>query len=341
MVVDPPSRTSLRAVPGLPAGSRVLVLPGEAPFAERYATWLASEVVGAACAQDRTRLFVGVCGGGACTMCTTYAGTVMVAASRALISTVRFVPVTTAAGSVPALAREPGPGAAVSPSARYGPGDQLVVGSYADAVQASKRAAVEVGAGDGNLPGPYGNHGHYALAVHMVGILDGLPEPPDMIWLPHDDGIGVAVDAALRLLGWPTTLVAVTTEPADLAATPSPADGIPAARTGSDDGADRAFGRRPWPLSPLQPRLGPRIGANHTVAAEAGQIEHARRLLSAAGIFAKVTGALGVAGLLHAHHHTDRTPGTGADNHVALVDPSGRPDKPRPAATAEEEDRPS
>jgi hypothetical protein len=336
MVFGPPSRTPLRVVPGLPAGSRVLVLPGEAPFAERFATWLASEVVDAACARDRTRLFVGVCG--ACTMCTTYAGTVMVAASRALISTVRFVPVTAA----PARALEPGPGAAaVSPSARYGSGDELVVGSYADAVQASKRAAVEVGAGDGNFPGPYGNHGHYALAVHMVDIFDGLPEPPDTIWLPHDDGIGVAVDAALRLLGWPTTLVAVTTASADLDADPSPADRIPAARTRTADGADGAGGRRPWPLSPLQPRLGPRTGTNRTVTVEGAQTEHARRLLTAAGIFAKATGALGVAGLLHAYHHTDRTPGTGADNHVAVVDPSGRADNPRPAATPEGEDRPS
>ncbi|MEV6932291.1 hypothetical protein AB0M46_48455 [Dactylosporangium sp. NPDC051485] len=332
MVADPPSRPPLRAVPGLPAGSRVLVLPGEAPFAERFAVQLAGEVVDAACTQDRTRLFVGVCG--ACTMCTAYASTVVVAASRALIDTVRFVPVTAA----PAI--EPGPGAAaVSPPGRYGFGQEFVVGGYAEAVQASKRAAVEVGAADGNFPGPYGNHGHYALAVKVVGILDGLPEPPGTIWVPHDEGIGVAVDAALRLLGWPSTLIAVNTEPGAPAATPAPADRIPAARTSSDD--ERAGGGRSWPLSPLQPRLGPRTGTNRTVTVEGAQTEHARRLLTAAGIFAKATGALGVAGLLHAHHHTDRTPGTGADSHVAVVDPSSRADHPRPAAPAEGQDRPS
>ncbi|GAA1563564.1 hypothetical protein GCM10009827_101470 [Dactylosporangium maewongense] len=328
MVADPPSR----AVPGLPAGSRVLVLPGEAPFAERYATLMASRVVDAAYAQDHTQLFVGVCG--ACTMCTTYASTVMVAASRAMISTTRFVPATAA----PAL--DPGSGAAAAPpSARYGFGQELVVGSYADAVQASKRAAAEVGAGDGNVPGPYGNHGHYALAVYTVGILDGLPEPPDTIWLPHDDGIGVAVDAALRLLGWPTTLIAVTAGPADAATTAVPTDRIPAARTSDDDHG--AGGRSPWPLSPLQPRLGSRTGANHTVTVEAGQTERARRLLSAAGIFAKDAGALGVAGLLYARHTGGTAAGIGAGRHVALVDPSGRADDPRPEATAAGEDRPS
>ena len=334
MVADPPSRTPLRAVPGLPAaGSRVLVLPGEAPFAERFAIQLASGVVDAACAQDRTRLFVGVCG--ACTMCTTYASTVVVAASRALISTVRFVPVTAAS------AIEPGLGAAaVPPPGRYGFGQEFVVGGYAEAVQAGRRAAVEVGAADGNFPGPYGNHGYYALAVNVVGILDGLSEPPDTIWVPHDEGIGVAVDAALRLLGWPTTLMAVTTLPADVAAPPSPADRISAARTSSDDD-ERGGGGRSWPLSPLQPRLGPRTGTNRTVTVEGAQTEHARRLLTAAGIFAKSTGALGVAGLLRAHHHTDRTPGTGADNRVAVVDPSGRAGNPRPATTPEGEDRPS
>ena len=331
MVADPPPRTPLRAVLGLPAGSCVLVLPGEAPFAERFAVQLASEVVDAACAQDRTRLFVGVCG--ACTMCTTYASTVVVAASRALIKVVRFVPVTAA----PAIEASPG-AAAVPPPGRSGFGQEVVVGGYAEAVQASKRAAVEVGAADGNVPGPYGNHGHYALAVKVVGILDGLPEPPGTIWVPHDEGIGVAVDAALRLLGWPSTLIAVA-GPAAPAATPSPADRIPAARISSDD--ERAGGGRSWPLSPLQPRLGPRTGTNRTVTVEWVQTEHARGLLTAAGIFAKAPGALGVAGLLHAHHHTDRTPGTGADDHVAVVDPSGRADNPRPAATAEGEDRPS
>ncbi|MGI5180162.1 hypothetical protein ACQEVZ_27940 [Dactylosporangium sp. CA-152071] len=89
-------------------------------------------------------------------------------------------------------------------------------------------------------------------------------------------------------------------------------------------------------------RTAARAGANHTVAVEVSQTERARRLLSAARIFAKDAGALGVAGLLYARRHTaGAAAGIGAGHHIALVDPSGRADDPRPEATAAGEDRPS
>ncbi|MER7277976.1 hypothetical protein ABT369_26395 [Dactylosporangium sp. NPDC000244] len=266
----PPPRP--QALPGIPEGSRVVTVP----FARRFAALLATDTVQRAKHEHGLHLVFAVCG--ACEPCRVYSGTVSAIAQLNEIEPTLFQPAAPSRddrdGHRGSRDWSPGVSAAV----------QLVDGGYADAVRASKRRAAQTEAVDGNVPGPWGNHCLYALAAFLVDVFSGLVEPPPVLWMPYDAGTCVAADAALRLLGWPTDLVAVVA---------------------SDDRAPS------WPVSALAPYLGPRAAENRIEAVTPHHAAAAQQLLARAG----TTGgsphdAHGVAGLL-----ADR----GADRDLVLV----------------------
>ncbi|MFG2042110.1 hypothetical protein [Dactylosporangium sp. NPDC048998] len=292
----------VQEVPGLPAMARVLVLPDEAPAASRFMLGLAGRAVDAARRAGRNQVVVAVCD--ACECCDTYGHAVNMQAASAGMDLTVFL----AAGGTISRPR-PAAAAASTVAGRPGPNGHIIDGSYADAVAVSKRHAAQIGAADANVPGPHGNHGMWALAVHLVDLLGCLPEPPTAIWTPLDELVP-ALDAALLLMGWPATLTAVTRQPPP---------GVRLLRPAAA-----------WPDSPLYQQLGSRDGANWIIEAGDDQAEHARRLLADAGITTTATAALGLAGLLNT---TDRrAPGRApageaeAGQQLVLVAPSSAAD---------------
>ncbi|MEV4706747.1 hypothetical protein [Actinoplanes sp. NPDC049316] len=266
----PPLPSRPRVLPGMPAGSRVVTVP----FAGRFAAMLATGTVQRAKREHGLRVVFGVCG--ACAPCAAYGNAVSAVARLNEIEPTVLQPAVTAIDDEP---RESLPG--------IPGGVELVEGSYADAVRASKQRAAQTDTVDGNVPGPWGNHGLYALAAYLVDVFSGLAEPPPVIWMPYDAGTCVAVDGALRLLGWPTDLVAV----------------VPA-----DDRGHR------WPASALAPYLGPRAAVNRIEPVTPGRASAAQQLLTRAGIIGgRPHDAHGLAGLLAA----DR--GTPTDRDLVLL----------------------
>ncbi|WP_433616983.1 hypothetical protein ACQP2P_16430 [Dactylosporangium sp. CA-139114] len=286
---------TLRDLPGLPVRATVLVPPLAAPVAERCMTALASRAIDAARRAHRDRAVFAVCVDCAC--CDAYSTAVKIAAAIAGIDVTVFVPV---------YRRKPLAMPSASDGAgRFGPDGELIDGTYADAVAASKRHASRTGAADVNVPGPYGNHGHLALAMFAVELLSGLPEPPAALWMPLDV-LCPGFDGALRLMGWPTILTAVTAQPAtgwpvnsDAVGSPRPAGHAPAQPPTA------------WPASPIEAYLGAPAGGRHVRSADAAQTRDAQRRLAAAGIVATTDAALGLAGLLAT---VDR-----ADAHLAVA----------------------
>ncbi|GAA2341951.1 hypothetical protein [Dactylosporangium salmoneum] len=230
MFLDRPTVLRPRALPGMPAGSEVL----RVPFADVVATALGVRAVALARRAGGGRLVIAVCEG--CRSCELFGTALAAAATPHDIRLTMLYPRHGGGRTGPG-----GPGGAGS-GGGWGAGVgwpqwflladlEPFAGSYAGAVRASRERARQLaGAVDGNVPGPAGNHGQYALAVHLVEALSVLPDPPATIWLPYDPATCAALDSAVRLLGWPSTLAAV-------AATPQP------------DG---------WPTSALDPYLCPR-----------------------------------------------------------------------------------
>ncbi|WP_344612089.1 hypothetical protein [Dactylosporangium salmoneum] len=214
-----------RLLPGTPEGSCVLTVP----FADPFAAVLATNTVQRAKREHGARLVFAVCG--ACELCHVYGGALSAIARLNEIEPTVLQPAaaTTHNG---AGCREPHESLPGFPAAA-----ELVDGSYADAVRVSKQRAAQLGGVDGNVPGPWGNHGLYALAADLVDVFSGLSAPPLVMWMPFDPGTCVAVDAALRLLGWPTELVAVGMSDGEVScgrhqrSPPTSARGLP--RTGS------------------------------------------------------------------------------------------------------------
>ncbi|WP_432982916.1 hypothetical protein [Dactylosporangium sp. CA-233914] len=316
-----PLSSTLRALPGVGEHATVLVLPLLEPFLDRCLTSLAARTVKIARHGGRDHLHLAVCG--ACTGCDTYAASVRIAARTAGMDLTIFLPT----GTEPTSA---GPSGPADPSTGLVPGnpemlafpesgETIVTGTYADAVAASKRHAARIGAADVTPPGPHGNHGHFAVATLLVEVLDTLPGPPAQLWMPLGD-LCVGVDTALRLLGWPTALTAVTGPPSSGWPTNrdpgrSPATG-PAASDALPDPA-AAFPDLALPANAVLPR-----GHRHVVRAGTAHIDQARHQLAALGVTATARAAFGLAGLLH-HNHTPadatRTPTSTHGGHVVLT----------------------
>lgn len=73
-------------------------------------------------------------------------------------------------------------------------GDDVVAvdGSYEHAVAASRRLAVERGAADGNVDGPYRTHVLEALGSIATDVLRASSPPPDYVWVPVGNGTTLA-----------------------------------------------------------------------------------------------------------------------------------------------------
>ncbi|GAA2369474.1 hypothetical protein [Dactylosporangium salmoneum] len=330
-----PLSSTLRTLPGLGGRASVLILPLHDPFLDRCLTALAARAVKIARHSGRDRLTLAVCG--ACTGCDTYAATVRIAAGTAGTDLTIFLPIGTAPDTAsrlpPSGAAHLAPGPIPDrPAILAFPesGETIVAATYADAVAESKHHAARAGAVDATPPGPYGNHGHFAVATLLIEVLGILSGPPAQLWTPVDD-LCVSIDTALRLLGWPTTLTAVAGSPTNRWPTNpgtgrSPEPGSTTSGTLPDPAA--VFPDVALPAAAVLPR-----GHRHVVRAGTAQIDQARRQLAALGVTVTTHAALGLAGLLH-HNPTPagtaHPPAIPDGGRVVLIAPSLTPRRDQP-----------
>ncbi|MFE5328118.1 pyridoxal-phosphate dependent enzyme [Embleya sp. NPDC056575] len=183
-----PYLTPLIVADGLLPGVRVF-LKDESRYASgSHKEPAARAVVARAVAEGHDRIVVGSCG--------SYGRAMATACAAAGLRSTVVLPADWGDG-----------GAAV---ATAGADIRFVRGGYEDAVDESRRLAVELGALDGNVDGPctdaiLAGHGHVVRVLHRE-----LGAAPAALWIPVGNGTTiVAAHRQARLLAWPVALHAV------------------------------------------------------------------------------------------------------------------------------------
>src|SRR5438309_765399 len=90
----------LRDIPGLPTGSKALVLPFDEPLADRFAIRLAYLAVDAAIRRRHRSLVLAVCG--ACLLCHAYETAIATATGLEGLATTLFAPAVATPAAAPA-----------------------------------------------------------------------------------------------------------------------------------------------------------------------------------------------------------------------------------------------